>query len=243
MLTLSWPSGECRIGDAQLLDRASQPLGHDACARNARARQQQGEFLAAVTSREVARSAGEVGQKLADPPQAVVAFDVTIAIVEQLEVIDVDHQQPDGRAARLPPCARERFIEGASVGETRERIDRRELLEVLVGGAQFAFALGKLLRHVGEGSRERREFLRPSLPFRARAEIATSEPRRGARQRTDGIDDQPLAADPSDHQHEDSEETEVQVGDLDLAVDRRSTSASGSPTTRRASLAGTCTNP
>ena len=53
----------------------------------------------------------------------------------------------------------------------------------------------------------------------ARAQIAAAEARCGARQRADRVDDQPLAAEPGDQQHQQAEEAELQIGELDLAVD------------------------
>jgi hypothetical protein len=115
---------------------------------------------------------------------AGVAFDMSVTIVEQLEVIDVDHQQSDRAPMpdRLPPGPRQGFIEVAAVGQAGQRIDQCELLEMLVGGPQLTLAFGQLLRHLAQRRCERRELLGPALPLGTRSQVAASEPRGGARQ-------------------------------------------------------------
>src|SRR5207237_797934 len=55
--------------------------------------QQQHEFLAAVARREVGLVARRERERLADHAQALVALKVAVAVVEQLEMVDVDHHQ------------------------------------------------------------------------------------------------------------------------------------------------------
>ena len=50
-------------------------------------------------------------------------------------------------------------------------------------------------------------------------EIAATEPDGGARQRADRVDDQLLAAEPRDQQHEQAENAELQIGRQDFSVD------------------------
>ena len=86
------------------------------------ARQEHGKLLAAVTGRDVAVAharAEDTGER----SQRFVTGRVTIAIVERLEVVDVEHQHRQ----RLVPGAvlerlLDRLIEGAAVGEAGSRI-------------------------------------------------------------------------------------------------------------------------
>ena len=126
--------------DAQFFDRAPQPFADLERRVDVGAGQQQCELLAAVARRQIVVAGRRLPEQLADPAQAHVAFDVAVAIVEQLEVVDVDHQQCD-RATSLPaplPFGGEPRVEAAPVGEARQCVARCQLLQVAVGGAQLA---------------------------------------------------------------------------------------------------------
>ena len=144
-----------------------------------------------------------------------------VLVIEQLEVIDVDHQQADRtlEVGRTLPLRREAQIETASIGETGKAVDRGEFLQVLVGGAQFALAGGELEGHFVEGGDERGEFRRPVLDLGAYVELAAADARGGARERSDRLDDQLLATEPSGEQGQNTEEQKLSVCDTDLTVD------------------------
>ncbi len=70
-----------------------------------------------------------------DGPQAFVAGDVAVEVVESFEVVDVDHENRE----RLPvsatpaPLDLEAFVEDTAVGDPGERVGRRRALETFVG--------------------------------------------------------------------------------------------------------------
>ena len=64
-------------------------------------RQQHGEFLAAVTGRHFAGPARPAGQGLRHGPKALVAGDMTVGVVEALEIVDVDHEQRQRHPCRI----------------------------------------------------------------------------------------------------------------------------------------------
>ena len=140
MLTVTWPHGDDACAMHSSSTASAQPFADLERRVDVGARQQQRELLAAVARRQIVVAGRGFLQQLADPAQADVAFDVAVAIVEQLEVVDVDHQQRD-RATELAgalPFGGEPRVEAAPVGEAGQRVARRELLQVAVGGAQLA---------------------------------------------------------------------------------------------------------
>src|SRR5690606_9844336 len=95
------------------------------------------ELLAAMSADEVARAPREAARAEdgADAAERVVAGGVPLGVVERLEVIDVDHQEPDRRARPhgALPLPFERDLEGAAVGEAGQRVAGGEGLELAVG--------------------------------------------------------------------------------------------------------------
>src|SRR4051812_49822140 len=65
--------------------------------------QQQAEFLATIARGKTRSLAGDAGQRFANPGEAGVAFRMSVGVVEQLEVIDVDHQQRQVTGVLLRP--------------------------------------------------------------------------------------------------------------------------------------------
>ena len=146
---------------------------------------------------------------------------MTVAVVEQLEMIDIDHHQrqrllPIGRAF---PLVVELTVEAAPIGESGEAVKARQLLQVLVGDLQFLLAPGELARHVVECRGKRFELRQPGRIRCANAQIAAAEARGGARQRPDRPHDQLFAAEPSGEKNQRAKQRELQVSDGDLAVD------------------------
>ena len=146
---------------------------------------------------------------------------MAVTVVVELEVIDIDHHQRHRLVdlAGAPPFLLELAVEAAAVGEPGQAVEARQLLEVLVGDAQFLLAFGELLRHVVERGGKRLELRDPGLLRRAHTEIAASDAGCGAHQGADRLDDELLAAEPRHQQNEDAEQRELQEGDGRFMVD------------------------
>ena len=181
----------------------------------------QREFLAAITGDKHGLFERDQRQRLADRAQAGIAGDVAVTIVEQLEVIDIDHHQRQRRAAfgGLLPFALDLAVEAAAVGKAAETVEACQLVEMPIGDLQFFLARGELGCHVVKRCGERRKFGNPGLLRRAHMQIAAAEARRGAHQRADRPHHQLLAAEPGDEQNEQAEHDELQIGDIDLVID------------------------
>ena len=125
------------IGEAQAFHRAAQPLGNKQRLFQAGARQQQCEFLAAIACRKIRFASGDLGKRLADAAQAMVAFDMAVTVVEQLEVIDVNHQQRDRppQLRRKLPFRLQPRVESAPVGKAGKPVTGGELRQMQVGRA------------------------------------------------------------------------------------------------------------
>ena len=97
--------------------RGANALADNARAVDRRIRQQRDELVAGVPRGNVAR-AKVAAQEVGDLDERVVALQMTIRVVDQLEVINVDDQQRnglargagrlDGGAGRLDECASKR---------------------------------------------------------------------------------------------------------------------------------------
>ena len=89
---------------------------------------------------------------------------MTIAVIEQLEMIDIDHHQ--GERSHISPARRHSRFSSRSKPrrfETGKAVEARQLVEVLVGDVQFFFAGGELGRHVVERGRKRLELGDPGF--------------------------------------------------------------------------------
>ena len=106
--------------------------------RRVGARQQDGEFVAAIAREQILRP--ESGR---DPAgglsQDGVADEVSVDVVQRLELVDVDHQQRHRR--RIPCGARElpleRRIEPEPVAQPRQAVDGGERLELILEAVRF----------------------------------------------------------------------------------------------------------
>ena len=85
-----------RMRDSQLAHRQGHLLGQPAGTGQVRARQQQGDFLTAVTGRNIARPVQQGRDRTGDRLQTGIPRLVTIQIVELLELVDI--QQGSCRA-------------------------------------------------------------------------------------------------------------------------------------------------
>src|SRR5271170_7282031 len=143
---------------------------------------------------------------------------MTVAVVEQLEMVDIDHHQGKRLAIFVGPLplAIERTIEAAPVSQTRQAVEARQLIQVLIGDLQFLLPRGEFVRHVVKRRRERLEFSDPWLVGSAHIQFAASEARRHARQPSDRPQDQTLAAEPGGEKNKHAEYPKLHVRDADL---------------------------
>jgi hypothetical protein len=139
-------------------------------------------------------------KRLADRAQAGIAGNVAVAVVEQLEMIDIDHHQRE----RLTALAGAASIRARARGRSRagwraaEAVEARQLVEMRVSNLQFLLALGELGGHVVERNRKRLELGDPRFLRCPHVQIAAAETRRRAHQRSDRPHHQLLAAEPGD---------------------------------------------
>ncbi len=126
---------------------------------------------------------------------------MAVTVVEQLEMVDIDHHQRQRLALRSTARCHSRSICRSKARRLARPLRPSRLASssrCSIGDLQFLFARGELGRHVVERGRERREFGDPRLLRRARMQIAAAETRRGAHQRPDRPHHELLAAEPGD---------------------------------------------
>ena len=110
--------------DAQRFDRTPDAFGDADCAEYLGLRQQYQKLLPAVAHREIVDIAQLGANAGRDTLEAGIACDVAVAIVEQFEMIDVEHDHGHGRngvVSHLPQLGQPRG-EMMPVGEIGERI-------------------------------------------------------------------------------------------------------------------------
>ena len=117
------------------------------------------------------------------------------------------------------PFLLELAVETAPVGEAGQAVEARQFIEMLVGDAQLFLASGELARHIVERDGKRLEFGEPRIAGRAHMQVAAAETRGGAHQRPDRAHHELLAAEPCDQQDEQPEQHELQIGEVEFAVD------------------------
>ena len=105
--------------DLQVFDRLARILGNRFGPFEVEAGHQQRELFAAIAGDQYRLFQRHQRQRLADRTQAGIAGDMAIAVVEQLEVIDINHHQRQRRAflAGALPFAIQFAVEAAPVGE------------------------------------------------------------------------------------------------------------------------------
>ncbi len=145
---------------------------------------------------------------------------MAIGVVEQLEVVDVDHQERQLAVVllRLHPLEIEPALESAPVGEAGQHVDRGDHGQPVVGGDQLALALGKLRRHRVEGAGQRNKFSRKAVARGAHRPLALAESFRHRRYHPDRLDDEFFRGDQGAEQHEQADEAELHVGGANLAI-------------------------
>src|SRR6516164_9485579 len=112
-------------------DRLPDPLADLCAARCIDLRQQHGKLFTAIARSEVAGAPDLSRDDSRDGAQARVASRMAVFVVIGLEVIDIDHQQPDARAIAIGPrpLFAQPLVEAAAVGKPREAVLDRERLE------------------------------------------------------------------------------------------------------------------
>src|ERR1700685_1796765 len=112
------------MGDQQIFDRPSRLLAQRRRARGIQSRKKYRELLAAVARNERSFVQSDQRQRFADGTQASIASHVAVPVIEQLEVIDIDHQQCQRTAllGSVLPAALELAIEASSVDKPGQAI-------------------------------------------------------------------------------------------------------------------------
>src|SRR6185436_2464070 len=101
---------------------------------------------------DFAAAADRVGEERADPAQTVVAGRMSAAVVEVLEVIEVEEDQRQRRlaATRAIPFVRQRALEIAAVRDAGEIVLERQRLEPRVRLLEQLHRLLQLARLLGD---------------------------------------------------------------------------------------------
>ncbi len=126
------------VRDRQTPDAPAQAFCIEARAASIDAGQHDREFLAAVACHQVATAAECLVERLCDLAQDVIAARVAVAVVEQLELIEIEeHERQRLRiAAGAARLAFQGAVEVTAVRDAGERIDADEVLEPAVGSFQ-----------------------------------------------------------------------------------------------------------
>ena len=151
-----------RAASARLTERLPHPIGHLG-SRRGRPFDDERELLA-PDAEDLVLGANDAHENAADRAQHLVAREVPFAIVDLLEVVEVEDDEGDPRrlVARLAQHLRQVLVEGALVREARERVAPglgvRQREPALVGerlGGEVGHARDEL--RVGEGLDARRK--------------------------------------------------------------------------------------
>src|SRR5579871_6888326 len=127
--------------DSKLEDRLAYPFRNDCGAGLVGVRQQDREFLAAIARREIARPGNRAADGGPHASQAIVSGKMTVNVVESLELIDIDHDQP--KFALVTPRAQmllcKRLVERTAIGETGQAVLSRKCPQPTVGFLELVF--------------------------------------------------------------------------------------------------------
>jgi hypothetical protein len=101
---------------------------------SSRVREQQRKLLATESCDEVAGAPHASRDRLRDLSQARIAGNMTVCIVESLEVIDIDHRNSESSlvTAAPSPFVLQRLVQGASVCQAGQGISRCDLRELCI---------------------------------------------------------------------------------------------------------------
>lgn len=78
---------------AKILYRCSYVLGHQHRSRKTRVRENDRKLLAAISGRYIVRAPERVAKRSGDRPQTFVALLMSIGVIKQLKIVNIDHQQ------------------------------------------------------------------------------------------------------------------------------------------------------
>ena len=109
--------GQFGLGRQVALNALTNPFGDARRIVRATSRQDDGEFFPAESRADI-KDAHRATQDIGDLADDGVAHKVAVLIVDRLEVVDVDHQQPDRQG--VPLRALQLFVEpGVTFGASR----------------------------------------------------------------------------------------------------------------------------
>ena len=130
------------MGDGRVEDRSANPLGGDEDRIRAAVRHEQQEFLAAVAVGALAGADHQVDAR-GDAPQRLVAGDVSVVVVVELEVVDVEQGHAvgptDPQGSRVG--AGEVLVHPPAVAEARQLVGQRALQQLQVDSLQLRLGL------------------------------------------------------------------------------------------------------
>src|SRR5262249_27271369 len=160
-------------------------------------------------------------QNFAEQFEAIITFQVAVGIVEQLEIIDIQHEQGDGsvQPSCALPLAFQPGVKTAPVGQAGKTVDRGQFGQLVVGRAQLALAACQSAGHVIKSRCQRHELGCPIFRPGADVEVTASDARGGAGERANRLDNQLFAADPSRKQGEEAKQDQFDIGNSKLSVD------------------------
>ena len=124
------------MGDLETLDRSADFFGQDFKILAGGHREDDGEFLAAVTGRKVRRTLAAVHDGARDALQDLIAGEVAKGVVVQRELIDIGHDQRKRRPGA--ERARQRAIRSVDLHEARPAFERIARTAQRLTGAPMA---------------------------------------------------------------------------------------------------------
>ena len=122
------------------LEVAQQPLGDRERVRLAPGAVEQQRELVAAEARGGVALAQAAAQPVGHRAEQLVAGVVAVAVVDRLELVDVEQQHADARAAAVKRML-EPVVEERAVGELGERVVERLALELLLERLELAHRL------------------------------------------------------------------------------------------------------
>nr|GEZ02307.1 hypothetical protein [Tanacetum cinerariifolium] len=130
------------VGDVHAGDGLAQLFCQQTCPAWRSIGQHEGKFFAAITGREVGRTAGVGADGLGDLTQRFIPFEMPKRIVVGFEIIHVDHQQRQLRlfANGAAPLQFQVFVEVSAVGQPGQAVGIHQALQHQVGVQQLLLA-------------------------------------------------------------------------------------------------------
>ena len=112
------------MGNGELQDACTQIARHISGAVACQIGQDDGEFLAPVARGQLSGALGRGGDGLGDAAKAFVPHVVPQMVIVRLEMIDIDHEQGQGRRVSLGPVplALQDGVEFPAVGDAGQAV-------------------------------------------------------------------------------------------------------------------------